>query len=106
MAKRPCGTTDWLAQARMPDHVVVLGERHLRQVLHGLLQRSADPSILEQGCPGTATHSGRWTYPCEPNSRPVTPSLCSDLISDWDRGFFSARANIVFEPVSTSSPNI
>jgi len=66
------------------DHVVVLGDGSPPGApsIHRLLQRSADPSILEQGCPGTATHSGRWTYPCEPNSRRVTPSLCSDLISE------------------------
>ena len=33
MAEWTCGTADWLAPARMLDHAVVFGERHLRHML-------------------------------------------------------------------------
>jgi transposase InsO family protein len=56
------------------DHVIVMGERHLRQLL-GLLQQSADTLILEQRCAGAAGHSSHWKHPREPNSRRITSSL-------------------------------
>jgi hypothetical protein len=52
--------------------------------LHGLLKQSADTLILEQGCAGAAGHSSHWKRPRESNSRRITSSLCSGLISDRD----------------------
>src|SRR5262249_43188857 len=69
------------------DHVIVLrraAPASIALFVHGLLQKSADKLILDQRCAGAPGHSSHWKHPREPNSRRITSSLCSDLISDRD----------------------
>src|ERR1700730_8311722 len=69
------------------DHVVVFGERHLRHlllILYGILQWRENTPFAEQGCAGTTGCSGHRAHSSDTNSRRVTPSVCSDLISDRD----------------------
>src|SRR5262249_44541040 len=54
------------------DHVIVFGERHLRQLLFLYM---ANTLILEQRCTGAAGYSGHWAHLCETNSRQFAPSL-------------------------------
>ena len=68
------------------DHVVIFGERNLRDILLVLYEyyNSADLSLSElAGCSGRRAHSP------DTHSRRITPSLCSDLISDMDSGISS-----------------
>ena len=43
-------------------------------------------SLSEQGYAGTGGCSGRRAHSPDTNSWRITPSVCSDLISDRDRG--------------------
>jgi len=69
------------------DHVVVFGERHLRQMLLSYMHyyKRTDTFISEQRCAATAGCSSRRAHSPDTNFRRITPSLCSDLISDKDR---------------------
>ena len=64
-----------------------------------ILQQRADTFISEQGCAAAAGCSGRRAHSPNIHARRITPSLCSDLISDRDRAF--CRSKII--AVNTSS---
>ena len=53
--------------------------------LYGLLQRRENSPFPEQRCASPTGCSGHRAHSSDSNSRRVTPSLCSDLISDMDR---------------------
>ena len=91
------------------DHVVVFGERHLRHVLLSYMHyyNSARTHLslnndapLPRAVPGCRAHSP------DTNSRWITPSLCSDLISDKDTGVapvaLMVRARLI-KDIETSS---
>src|ERR1700730_15198337 len=63
--------------------------------LSGLLQWREDTPLAEQRCAGTAGCSGRWAHSREPNSRRITPSVCSDLIYDRDNRRWPGRLHLV-----------
>src|SRR6202043_1441193 len=78
------------------DHVVVFGERHLRHlllILYGILQWRENTPFAEQGCAGTTGCSGHRAHSSDTNSRRITPSVCSDLISDRDKLVLRRRAS-------------
>jgi len=54
--------------------------------LYGLLQRRENTPFPEQGCASPTGCSGHRAHSSDSNSRRVTPSICSDLISDMDSG--------------------
>jgi hypothetical protein len=68
------------------DHVVVFGERHLRHLLLSYMAyyNSARTHLsLNKDAPLPRAVRAR-THSSDSNSRRITPSLCSDLISDKD----------------------
>jgi transposase InsO family protein len=68
------------------DHVIVFGERHLRQLLllyMDYYHKARTHLSLNKDAP-VPRATGDWSYPREPNSRRITSSLCPDLISDRD----------------------
>ena len=90
MAEWPYGTADWLDPAGMSRPY-----RRLRRatpaprasIVYGLLQQREDTPFADQGCAGPAGYSGRRAHSSNTNSRRITPSVCSDLISDRDRPY-------------------
>ena len=83
---------DQLCQADRRENPKPVACRRLRRTtpaspppfLYGLLQRRENTSIFRQGCAGPTGRSGHRAYSSDSNSRRITPSLCSDLISDKD----------------------
>src|ERR1700731_1701575 len=87
MAEWTCGTADWLPSAGKPCPCrCIWGAAPAPHApfLSGILQWREDTPLAEQRCAGTAGCSGRWAHSREPNSRRITPSVCSDLIYDRD----------------------
>jgi hypothetical protein len=69
---------------------------HTAPLAHAVLQQRSDKSIAEQGRAGTASCSGRRAHSADTNSWRITPSVCSDLISDRDN-VWSIRAKLKVE---------
>ena len=74
------------------DHVVVLGERHLRHVLLSYMKyfnekyfNEAHTLITEQGCAGTARRPGLWAHSVPANLGRIASPIRPDLIFDRDR---------------------
>src|SRR5450631_3212335 len=89
MAEWPYGTADRLDPAGMSRPCRRLwraAPAPSAPFLHVLLQWRADTFISEQGCAAAAGYSSRWAHSPDTNSQRITSSLCSDLISDKDRG--------------------
>jgi transposase InsO family protein len=66
------------------DHVVVLGECHLRQPA-AVVQWRAHASILGEGCAVLARRRTGWADSLPSNSRRAAPPICPDLIFDRHR---------------------
>src|ERR1019366_2849459 len=89
MAERTYGTADRLDPAGMSRPC-----RRLRRAasaspphfLYGLLQRRENTPFPEQRCASPTGCSGHRAHSSDSNSRRVTPSIYSDLISDMDNG--------------------
>jgi hypothetical protein len=67
------------------DHVVILGERHLHDVLRSyaqLLQRGPNAPVLSQGCTGTQSRPGDRNHSSAADPWRIAPPLSPDLISD------------------------
>jgi transposase InsO family protein len=81
------------------DHVVVLGEQHLRHVLLSYQQyyNETRAPILGQGCADPPRCRVHWphTQPSRPGR--IASSICADLIYDRDRGKVIRAANIKAE---------
>jgi hypothetical protein len=78
------------------DHIVVFGEQHLRHALlsvHELLQRTANTSVVRQGCSGITCSSCRWPDSSEADPRRATTSTSG---SDLRHGHLSAHRTSVF----------
>ena len=87
MAEWPYGTIDWLDPAGMsrPCRRLWRATPALHTpFLHDLLQWRAHSPILEQGRADTAGRSDCRKHSTDPSPRRITPSVCSDLISDKD----------------------
>ena len=70
------------------DHAVVFGERHLRHMLLSYLayyNGARTHLSLNKDAPVPRAVQAAGRIHREPNSRRITPSVCSDLIYDRDR---------------------
>ena len=62
---------------------MVFGERHLRHLLRSYMHYY-NGARTEERCANPTSRSGHRTHSADTNSWRVTPSICSDLISDRD----------------------
>jgi hypothetical protein len=94
VAKRICGTADWFDRRECIDHVVVLGERHLRHLL--LLYRqyyneTRTHLSLDKDAPIPRAVEAIGRILSGPvlgglHHQRIASSICADLICDRDSG--------------------
>ena len=74
------------------DHIIVLGETHLRRILKSYARYYNETSErigLEQGCAPIAHRKKGRAYSLPPSPRRIASRICPDLISDRHKDFFS-----------------
>ena len=87
MAEWPYGRLIGSIRRECLDHIVVFGERHLRHMLFLYMEYYNDARThlsLNKDAPNITGCSGSRAYFPDTHSRRITPSVCSDLISDRD----------------------
>jgi transposase InsO family protein len=83
------------------DHIIVVGEQHLRHVLMCYMEYyNPNASLIEQGCAHSKGHSARRLYRSTAHPWWAAPSIHADLICGRDR---SDQSNIRDMPSKNSS---
>jgi len=95
LAERTCGAFDWLNPPGMPRpyccdrRATPAPHSH---VLHGVLQRSANASLIRQGCAGSKAHSARRAYRNATRAWRAASSIRADLICGRESWFECEKA--------------
>ena len=104
LAERICGAFDRLNPPGMPRPHCCDGRATPAphpHVLHGVLQRRPNASLIRQGCAGSKAHSPHRAHPREARSWRAAPSIRTDLIFGRDSPSAHASARIQTEAPNT-----